>query len=467
MGNDFDQQRQRYEVLKNRTCRHEGGRRLEIGTLRGAAAIVRAAGTSVLAIAVLSSCGPFGGREDAELASASILPEGAASDLFGARAIGQPVQGNEKPQISNVGVVDLDGDGLLDVLVCDAQRNQVAWIRQHPKDVYTEQVLAGDIQAPGHVEAFDFDRDGDQDLLVAGLGALFPSNLSIGSVTILEHTGKSVFVRHTVAEGLPRVADVRAGDLDGDGDADLTVAAFGYDHGQTLWLEQVAPWVFEPHVLQRLSGAINALVVDITGDGRLDIVTLVSQEWAQIWVFQNGGRGVFTERLLWGSSNSDFGSSWLALADLDRDRDQDILFSNGDAFDYAPANTRPWHGVQWLENEGDLKFELHRIGEISGASSPSAADLDRDGDVDVALVSAYNRWETPAARSLVWLENNGRQQFSMRPVASSPTHLITLAIGDLDGDGSPDLVTGGMHISGPYDRMSRVTLWSNRAASAR
>jgi hypothetical protein len=437
--------------------------------LRVTAAIVRAAGTSVLAFAALSSCGRFAGREDvSESASerSAILPGGVASDLFGPRAIGQPIQDNEKPQVSNVGVVDLDGDGLLDVLVCDAQRNQVAWIRQYPKEVYTERVLTSDILAPGHVETFDFDLDGDQDLLIAGLGALFPSNLSIGSVTILEQTGESLFVRHTVAEGLPRVADVRAGDLDGDGDPDLAVAAFGYDHGQTLWLEQVAPWAFEPHVLQRLSGAINALVVDITGDGRLDIVTLVSQEWEQIWVFTNGGGGVFTERLLWGSSNSDFGSSWLTLADLDRDRDQDILFSNGDAFDYAPTNSRPWHGVQWLENQGDLKFDAHRIGELSGASSPQAADLDRDGDMDVALVSAYNRWEAPTARSLVWLENNGRQQFSMRPVASSPTHLITLAIGDLDGDGRPDLVTGGMHISGPYDRMSRVTLWSNRGLPA-
>ena len=33
---------------------------------------------------------------------------------------------------------------------------------------------------------------------------------------------------------------------------------------------------------------------------------------------------------------------------------------------------------------------------------------------------------------------------------------------DLDGNGAPDLVTGGMHISAPYDRMSRVTLWTSR-----
>ena len=44
-------------------------------------------------------------------------------------------------------------------------------------------------------------------------------------------------------------------------------------------------------------------------------------------------------------------------------------------------------------------------------------------------------------------------------MASSPTHLITLALGDLDGNGTADLTTGGMHISRRYDRMSRVTVF--------
>ena len=248
--------------------------------------------------------------------------------------------------------------------------------------------------------------------------SLFPDNRRIGSVVILENDGHQNFTPHVVAQGIARVADVRAGDLDGDGDLDLAVAGFGYDDGETTWLENEGGWRFTPHVIQRLSGAINALIVDLNGDGRLDIVTLVSQEWEEVWAFINDGNGQFTPKLLWGSTNADFGSSWISVVDLDRDGDPDILYSNGDAFDYAPANSRPWHGVQWLENRGQLKFDMHRIADLSGASSVQAADLDGDGDLDVAVVSAYNKWDDPSAQSLVWLENNGHQQFTMHEIAS-------------------------------------------------
>ena len=392
---------------------------------------------------------------------ASILPKGAPSRFLQPRPVGLPIAPKTRPLVAHVTIVDLDQDGLADIVACDVLENRVVWLRQAPPGTFTETTLGAEVRAPAHAEAVDIDRDGDLDLLVASLGVMFPSNARIGSVVVLEHDGHGRFTNRVLAAEIARVADVRAGDLDGDGDLDLAVAGFGYDDGETHWMENLGNWRFRSTRLLNLSGAINVEVVDLDRDGDLDIASLVSQEWEEVYAFVNDGRGRFEPKLIWGSTNDDFGSSWLTAVDLDQDGDADFLYSNGDAFDYAPPSGRPWHGVQWLENTGAMNFVMHRLADFSGASSPQPADVDGDGDLDVVVVSAYNAWDDPAAQSLVWLENDGGMRFAMRDAASAPTHLVTVAAGDLSGDGRPDLVTGGMHISRPYDRMSRITLWAN------
>lgn len=381
-------------------------------------------------------------------------------DFLVPAAVGRSIGPDDRPLVANLAIVDLDRDGMADLLVADAAANQVTWIRQQPAGTFVERQLA-EIAGPAHVSPVDFDRDGDLDIVVASLGVLAPSNAPIGAVIVLENDGRQSFAGRVILEGVARAADARAADLDGDGDLDLAVAHFGYDEGETRWVENVGGWRFESHVLQRLSGVINAEPADMDADGDLDIVTLVSQEWEEIYVFVNDGRGQFSGSRVFGASNEDFGSSWISLADLDRDGDSDIVYSNGDAFDYAPPKGRSYNGVQWLENAGPAGFRFHRLADFAGASSPQAADMDGDGDLDIVVVSAYNDWARPDAQSLAWLENDGGQRFVLRELASSPTHLITLAIGDLNGDGKPDLATGGMHMSWPFDRMSRVTVWTN------
>ncbi len=388
------------------------------------------------------------------------VARGPRIDFLTPRAVGDAFAATDRPMMANVAIVDLDRDGLMDIIAADAATNRITWLRQARAGAFTEQTLA-EVPGPAHVQAVDLDGDGDLDVAVASLGVLFPNNARIGAVVLLENNGRQRFTAHVVADTLPRVADVRAGDLDGDGDLDLSAALFGYDQGETRWFENQGAWRFESHLLQELSGAINAEIVDLDGDHDLDLVTLVSQEWEEIYAFVNDGHGTFTPTRIFGASNEDFGSSWISLADLDGDGDADVVYSNGDAFDYATTAGRSWNGLQWLENTGGTSFTYHRIADIPGASSPQAADLDGDGDLDIAVVSAYNHWADPAAQSLVWLENDGHAAFTLHDVASSPTHLVTLAIGDLNRDGRPDLVTGGMHMSWPYDRLSRLTAWTN------
>jgi hypothetical protein len=399
------------------------------------------------------------GLSDEPAASVSV-DAGAERRFFERHSIGRPLDGSQ-PWISHVSVVDLDQDGLMDVVLCDATTNQVAWIRQDADGSFTETSVSGTILAPAHVTPSDIDLDGDIDLLVAKMGAILPNNDKIGGVIVLENDGQQEFTTRILLDGVARVTDIEPGDFDGDGDIDLAVGQFGYDDGEIRWMENLGNWVFASHGLLTLSGTIHTPVGDLDGDGDLDIAAVVSQEWEEIYVFENDGTGTFDRHLVYGATNDDFGSSGISLVDLDLDGDLDVLYSNGDAFDYIPPGPRPWHGVQWLENDGALGFTYHRIGDLSGAYFANAVDGDLEGDLDVFVVSAFNDWESPAAASLAWFENDGRMGFTRRTLATEPTHLLALASADIDNDGYVDLVTGAMHVSPPYDRMSRVTFWRN------
>ncbi|TXG39516.1 FG-GAP repeat domain-containing protein [Seonamhaeicola maritimus] len=367
----------------------------------------------------------------------------------------------EPPQISNLTVGDVNQDDLLDVVVCDIKNNTISIISQNPKDTFTEKIVADSIKAPAHVQIFDFDSDGDKDLIVALLGMLFPNNDRIGSIIVLENDGRNNFYKRVVIENISRVADVRAGDIDGDGDIDLVTAQFGYDDGETSWIENLGNWTFKNHSLQNLSGPINVELIDIDFDNDLDIISLVTQEWEKIYCFENDGKGNFKPKQLWGASNEDYGSSGISITDINKDGKPDILYTNGDAFDYLPPLPRPWHGVQWLENLGGIKFKHHHITNFPGAFSARATDVDKDNDEDIFVVSGFNYWDKPTAESIILLENDGNNTFNKHTIAKSPTHLITLELADFNKDGHMDMVTGGVYIYPPYDKLERVTLWMN------
>ena len=376
---------------------------------------------------------------------------------FSPEAIGTPFEG--KPWISHVTVVDLDKDGLDDILACDDKLNAVVWLRQTAPGKFTESVLVDGLAAPVHVEAVDMDGDGDLDLLVSCMGEVFPNNDKIGSIVIMENDGHQHFTKHVFAENIMRVTDIRAGDFDGDGKLDLAVGQFGYDQGQIQWMRNLGNWQFEGHVLLSLSGTINVCVADMNGDHTLDIVAIVSQQWEEIHLFENNGKGDFTGKILFGSTNEDYASSGISLCDLNRDGRPDILYTNGDGFAYADPGKRPWHGLQWLENLGGGNFKFHRVADMPGAFSPVGVSLDGDGIMDIVCVSGFNDWSDPAAASLVAFKNDGKMNFTMHVLAHAPIQLIACAAGNLDGSGRPSIVTGGFYSYPPFDRMGRFTLW--------
>ena len=84
--------------------------------------------------------------------------------------------------------------------------------------------------------------------------------------------------------------------------------------------------------------------------------------------------------------------SGLHLRDLDGDGDIDIVFTNGDTFDYdIPDGINPneLHGVAWLENDGLANFTYHDLVRTWGVYDTVMYDYDDDGDQDIFAISYH------------------------------------------------------------------------------
>lgn len=408
---------------------------------------------------------PFSARaadnpEGTASVAASLKKAGLGVEYFSKRPIGRPAEGT--PWITDLLIVDLDGDGLKDILVCDGQLNKVSWIRQVRLGVFEETDIGQPVAGPAHVEVADMNGDGHLDVLVSAMGVIPPSNVRTGAVIVMVNDGTNHFTNKVLLENVARVTYVAAADLNKDGRLDLVIGQFGYLEGEIRWMENLGDGKFKSHSLLDLPGTIHAPVADLYGNGNLDIVALVSQDSEEVHAFDGDGAGHFRDRILYGSTNKDYGSSGLCIGDVNKDGKPDVVYTNGDGFDYATPGSRPWHGVQWLENLGRKKFVYHRVGDFPGAFSPVIVDIDGDGDNDIVCSSVFNDWTDKNAVSLMCFENDGSNHFTPRILAHAPTHLVVVKAADLFNDGRIELVTGAFMFYPPYDRVSRITLWEHK-----
>lgn len=407
-------------------------------------------------------------RAPEELAAPEIKPASRPSALRFERISYPGPAIPERFAIADVNLVRLSASGPLDILASEMRAGLVMHLR--PADPSPAWKVLARGGHPARTSVIDLDGDGLRDILVADLGNFGPTDRRCGRVVWLRARADGSFSPITLLEGVGRVADVQAADFRGVGRLDLVVAAFGWQStGDLLYLEnQTTDWEkpqFVSRVLDERHGAIHVPVTDLNGDGKPDFVALFAQEHETVVAFQNEGGGAFRKETLYTAPHPGYGSSGIQLVDLDGDRRLDVLYTNGDTLD-EPYLFKPYHGVRWLRNRGGLRFEARLLTPMPGVHRAVAGDLLGRGRQDVVAVSflPHDKFPERKARkadAVVLLEQVEAGRFERHALATVDCDHTTCAVGDLYGTGRLDLVVG--HFSSPSTDFP-VTIWKNHGA---
>lgn len=329
---------------------------------------------------------------------------------------------------------DADGDGDLDIFVAMEFSKNLLLLNngdgtfgdgrdRFPDPVHdSEDIALGDFDADGDLDAVFVAEDDRTDLYYRNDGH---GHFELAPLPVAE-----------ISNGIAQ------GDLDGDGDQDLVIANAG---SNAVWINDAGGFELSATSLPAKEEVSQDVQTgDLDGDGDLDIV---EANEGRNRVLLNDGNGAFAEHVGALPDLMARESRQAALADIDGDGDLDLVFGNvsfGYARRQAQAGIDIGHANRLFINQGNATFRQspHLPEDEIQSAHIDFVDLDHDGDLDILATSIVELREPGTGRVYAYL-NDGTGNFTDETSKVFPDSMrgngFDVAVGDVNGDGKPDL----------------------------
>jgi hypothetical protein len=353
----------------------------------------------------------------------------------------------------------------------------------------------------------DLDDDGVYELIIAnasgevlaldGQGELLPGWPVLADLHPTAHPEQAAFAQGLLPENRENfIATVAVGDLDGDGAPEVVAASL--QGGVYAWQADGSPVDgFPVRAIGRApeefdtdhtydQGFVGSPVLeDLDGDGSLEVIALGMDSRLYAWTAQGEPWGPYPLEICHPTLCGTKGFRAItspAIGDADGDGDLDIAFGTNEAatggrysVTYLIDATTGVDLPGWPSQDLGLintAVLLPLIGEGHPASV-SMCDLDGDGDLELSNPIMLGTTDVVDHENAVALDigyygedfgpdTNALNVPAMAQFVSQP------AFGDLDGDGTPDLVMGGVStlylaslaLTKMYDFQNPVMAWN-------
>ena len=347
--------------------------------------------------------------------------------------------GTQQPYYVAIG--DVDGDGKPDLAVVNFANATVSVFRNiSSSGAISSASFAAKVDFatganPISVAIGDLDGDGKPELAVTNYGSavvsLFRNTASSGSITSASFANKVDISTGTN----PR--SVAIGDLDGDGKPDLAIANASVNTISVLRNTFTASGTisFAAKTDFATGTAPHFVAIgDLDGDGKPDLATA-----------NNGTASASVLRNMSTSGNISFGANVdftagngpvsLAIGDLDNDGKADLVVAN-----FSSANVSVFQNTATSGAITSSSFAAKvDFASGTGAWSVAIGDLNGDGNPDLAVANG-GAASVSVLRNLAIGSNITTASFAPKVDFVTATSTRTVAIGDLDLDGKADLV---------------------------
>lgn len=359
---------------------------------------------------------------------------------------------------------DFDNDGDLDIIVNGAISTndmQTAVYRNNGNDAFALLNSVPALPPYGESEIAFINLDGDARIDVLLMGRKSGTDPRISQ---LKNTPTGFTDLGTIADfGQPQGgATIAVGDVNNDGTQDVFMSSIvNFDNGEPVI--KAVLYTRKGNVYTPTENSFipiylgTAQFADLENDEDLDLIVSGNDgtyPYQSTRIYYNDGTGVFTEAE---EPLAQLQNTSIDIADYDGDRDLDILLTGLD--ENLESVTKLYYEGAGTYHELPLPESINR----TASGSAKFADFDNDGDPDIVITGTIGDDENQN-RKLALYENDGGLYYEIEDPALELISIGEASWGDYDNDGDLDILVTGCMKTQP-DLLGTLYILKNNSAS--